>query len=139
MLADRDHLSEYQILLRQQLEFFKAKQSDVESNIQGRKKQVRLGQVGIRCRHCVHLPLRHRGRGAVYYTTKLSGVYQAAQNMALSHLNESCSSIPQETRQTLLDLHGRRDTAGGGKQYWAECCQLLGLYDDDNGIRFRTR
>lgn len=136
--SDSSHLSEYQILLRQQLEFFTAKKSDAESNIQGRKKSVRVGQVGIRCRHCAHLPLRQRGRGAVYYTTKLSGVYQAAQNMALSHLNRSCSVIPPEIRQNLVELHNRRDTAGGGKQYWADCCQSLGLYDEEYGIRFQS-
>lgn len=137
--TDIIHLSEYQIVLRQQLEFFTAKDSDAESNIQGRKKRVRVGQVGIRCRHCSNVPMRQRGRGAVYYTTKLSGVYQAAQNMAVSHLSISCSMIPPLIRQNLLDLHNRRDTAGGGKQYWADCCEAIGLYDDDDGIRFKSK
>ena len=48
--CDEEQLSEYQILVRKQLEIFEATQEDVESNTQGRKKQVTLGQVGIRCR-----------------------------------------------------------------------------------------
>jgi hypothetical protein len=133
--ADINHLSEYQIAVRQQLEFFISKQSDVDSNIQGRKKRIRIAQVGIRCRHCAHLPLRHRGRGAVYYPTKLSGVYQASQNMATTHLSVSCSMMPEDLRRRLLELHNRRDTASGGKQYWADSCHVLGLYEEEDGIR----
>ena len=73
--CDEEQLSEYQILVRKQLEVFEAVQEDVDSNTQGRKKQVFLGQVGIRCRHCAGFPLRQRGRGAVYYPTKLQGLF----------------------------------------------------------------
>lgn len=62
--CDKEQLSEYQILLREQLEMFEATNEDVESSTQGRKKKVLLGQVGLRCRHCVGLPQRARGRGA---------------------------------------------------------------------------
>ena len=71
--VDSEMLSEYQLLVRQQLELFEAGPEDVESNTQGRKKQVLVGQVGLRCKHCAAYPLRARGRGAVYYPTKLSG------------------------------------------------------------------
>jgi hypothetical protein len=91
-LPDDNHqLSEYQVSVRQQLEIFEAEKEDYESNIQGRKRQVIPGQAGIRCRHCSNLPLRHRGRGSVYYPLKLSGMYQAAQNMASSHLSDCCN------------------------------------------------
>ena len=70
---DNNMLSEYQLLVRQQLEIFEAGPEDVESNTQGRKKQVVVGQVGLRCRHCAPFPLRARGRGAVYYPAKLNG------------------------------------------------------------------
>ena len=39
------------VQVRKQLEIFEALPEDVESNTQGRKKQVVLGQVGIRCRY----------------------------------------------------------------------------------------
>jgi hypothetical protein len=74
--CDDEQLSEYQIYVRKQLEIFEALQEDVDSNTQGRKKQVLLGQVGIRCRHCAGFPLRQRGRGAVYYPTKLQGKWK---------------------------------------------------------------
>lgn len=43
--CDDEQLSEYQMLVRKQLEIFEAQPEDVESNTQGRKKQVVLGQV----------------------------------------------------------------------------------------------
>lgn len=137
LAIDNEHLSEYQILVRQQLELFVAKQEEVDSNTQGRKRQVFLGQAGIRCKHCAHLPLRQRGRGAVYYPAKLTGMYQAAQNMASSHLSESCPRIPMDVKQRLLDLRGRRDTASGGKHYWADAGRAIGLYEADGGLRIR--
>lgn len=137
MACDIEHLSEYQILVRQQLELFEAAQEDVESNTQGRKKPVVLGQVGLRCRHCAPFALRARGRGAVYYPAKLYGIYQAAQNMAGSHLCQSCQHIPPLIKQELRKLRERRDNASGGKQYWADGCRALGLYEDDKCLRMR--
>jgi hypothetical protein len=135
-LPDDNHrLSEYQIAIRQHLEIFEAKQEDVNSNIQGRKRHVCLGQAGIRCRHCSNLKLRKRGRGAVYYPVKLSGMYQAAQNMASSHLSDCCSQIHPAIKQRLRDLRHRRETAGGGKEYWAEAGSAIGLYETEDGLR----
>jgi hypothetical protein len=137
MACDVEQLSDYQVLVRQQLELFEAAQEDVESNTQGRKKPVALGQVGLRCRHCAPYPLRARGRGAVYYPAKLYGIYQAAQNMAGSHLCQSCQHIPLSLKNELKKLRERRDNASGGKQYWADGCRALGLYEDDNCLRLR--
>ncbi|CAB9513982.1 expressed unknown protein [Seminavis robusta] len=135
--CDDEQLSEYQMLVRKQLEIFEAQPEDVESNTQGRKKQVILGQVGIRCRHCSGLSLRQRGRGAVYYPARLQGVYQAAQNMASSHLCESCQCIPPHLKADLRNLRDRRDTASGGKQYWADGARAMGLVESDEGLRLR--
>ncbi len=132
-------LSDYQVLLRQQLEFFVAQRSDVDSSTQGRRKQVRLGQVGLRCRHCAHLPLKSRERGAVYYPAKLENVYQAAQNMASTHLMESCKNISAILRRNLQELRDRKHTAMGGKTQWAEACEEMGLYEvDEGGLRLST-
>lgn len=139
MNCDVEQLSDYQILVRQQLELFEADVSDVECNTQGRKKPVVVAQVGLRCRHCAQTPFRHRGRGAVYYPAKLEGVYQAAQNMAGSHLCKPgvCPHLPIHIQQQLNDLRARRDNASGGKQYWADGCRALGLMETaDHGLRF---
>jgi hypothetical protein len=137
MACDVEQLSDYQILVRQQLELFEAAPEDVESNTQGRKKPVTLNQVGLRCRHCAPFPLRARGRGAVYYPGTLYGIYQAAQNMAGSHLCGACLHISPQIQQELRRLREKRDNASGGKQYWADGCRALGLVQDQNCLRFK--
>jgi hypothetical protein len=133
-----DHsLSEYQCLVRKQIELFEARPTEVESNAKGRNKPIVLGQVGIRCRHCCILPPKQRSKGAMYYPAKLNGLYQAAQSMASLHLCEHCKHVPPELRQELTILRERRSSAGGGKKYWGDGIAVLGVYEDESGLRFR--
>ena len=64
------------------------------------------------------------------------GIYQAAQNMAGSHLCQSCQQIPIHIKQELQRLRQKRDNANGGKQYWSDGCKALGVYETDQGLRF---
>ena len=139
MSCDDDSLSEYQCLVRKQIELFEARREEVESNAKGRNKPIVLGQVGIRCRHCSMLNPRHRSRGAMYYPAKLNGLYQAAQSMASGHLCFHCQHIPDEIRQELLVLRERKSSAGGGKKYWGDGVRVLGVFEDEDGLRFKKR
>jgi hypothetical protein len=65
---DEGTLTEYQCLLRKQIELCEAGPSDTTASAQGRNNPVLLGQVGIQCRYCAVLPLKSRPRGAVYYS-----------------------------------------------------------------------
>jgi hypothetical protein len=134
--SDAVFLSEYQAEIRRQLEFFTSTRDDVNYSVQGRKRKAIMGQVGIRCKHCAPFNLRQRGRGAVYYPTSLNAVYQAAQNMATNHLQEHCSRIPAAVKKDLERLRERRDTASGGKQYWADASRAVGLVEDGDCLRF---
>jgi hypothetical protein len=133
MDTDDERMSSYQIMVRRQLEFFIADKKDVESSTQGRKKPVVLGQVGIRCKHCAHVPQRSRVRGAVYFPTRLDGVYQAAQNMSTTHLLTSCKTIDEFARKKLLKLKETKLIAMAGKQEWAEACRKIGIYEVEGG------
>lgn len=135
--SDQEKLSPYQILLRKQLEFFVATREDVDCGAQGRKKEVYVGQVGVRCRHCANRPPGKKRPGAAYYPAKVGGVYQAAQNMSKTHLLHSCGDIDQDLRQELQKLYDRHDTANGGRVYWANGCYNLGVYETDSGLRLR--
>lgn len=139
LTCDDDSLSEYQCLVRKNIELFEAGVEDVESNAQGRNRPIVLGQVGIRCRHCIMLPPRHRSRGAIYYPAKLQGIYQAAQNLAVAHLGEHCQNVPDDVRSNLATLRERKSSAGGGKRYWADGVRVLGVYEDRDGLRFENR
>lgn len=84
MPCDENSLSEYQCLVRRQIELFEATRHDVESSAQGRNRPIVLGQVGIRCIHCRMLATKRKARGATYYPAKLIGLYQVSQ--AISRL-----------------------------------------------------
>jgi hypothetical protein len=116
--SDTYCLSQYQCLLRKQLELFQASEIDVQSNAQGRNRPVTLGQVGIRCRHCSTWPPTVRARGSTYYPAKLERLYQAAQNMATSHLHKMCHLVPENVREELNKMKTQKSPAGSGKRYW---------------------
>lgn len=135
--CDTDSLSEYQCLIRQQIELFEADKTEATSSVQGRNKQILEGQVGIRCRHCASVPPRQRQKGSMYFPTKLDRIYQAAQNLSTFHLCDNCKHIPDNIRKRILLLRERKSPAGGGKRYWGEGVRCLGVVEDQNGLRFR--
>lgn len=137
MDCDSDSLSEYQCLIRQQIELFEADKSEATTSVQGRNKQIVEGQVGIRCRHCANIPPRQRQKGSMYFPTKLDRIYQAAQNLSSFHLCENCTSVPEGLRKKILMLRERKSPAGGGKRYWGEGVRCLGVVEDHTGLRFR--
>jgi hypothetical protein len=139
MDCDDDSLSEYQCFLRQQIEAFEAGLDDVKGTAQGRNTPIQLGQVGIRCRHCASLPKAARPRGAVYYSQKIEGVYQVAQNMSKVHILGRCSQVPDHVKRKLLELKQVNQRASGGKDYWGDGLRALGIYEDGRCMRFQPR
>ena len=96
---DKFTMTAHQYYLRQQIEVFQANAEDVASHIRGRNKPILLGQVGIRCRHCAHLPVMRRQKGSTYYPSNKYGIYQAAQNMSTSHMQCGlCSEMPNSVK-----------------------------------------
>jgi hypothetical protein len=137
--SDRSNLSEYQCLIREQIDLFAASQVEIDGSAQGRNRPIVVDQVGIQCRHCASLPSSRRSRGAVYFPAKLNGLYQAAQvclfprlrhlspwlsfltllhtqNMTLNHFTTACQNMPQDVREEMLRLKQRKSyVLGGGK------------------------
>ena len=72
----------------------------------------------------------------ILLSKKLKGIYQAVQNMSATHLQISCDMIPAKIRENLGVLHQRRETTVGGKAYWVEACRVLGVVEDEIGLRF---
>jgi hypothetical protein len=136
--SDDESLSQFQCLARKHIELFEAQEEDVEAGAQGRNKPIVMGQVGIRCIHCKVLPPNMRARAAVYYPSKLSVLYQAAQNIVNSHLPELCDGVPDNVRAELLSLGKKKSAVGGGKNYWSDAAEILGVQNTgDQGLRFR--
>ncbi|GAX26778.1 hypothetical protein FisN_9Lh043 [Fistulifera solaris] len=146
---DADHLSLYQCVLRKQIEFFAADWEDV-AVIQGRNKPVIRRQVGIRCIHCSHLPIKSRDKGSSYFSARLDALYQSAQNLAKKHLLQKCRQIPYNVREQLAQLKNvvprstkggstNSQTSGSGKGYWAEAAQKVGVFEDETNGRLEFR
>jgi hypothetical protein len=145
--ADIYRLSARQVWLRQQIQIFGATEPDISTHIRGRNKSVRLGQVGLQCRHCAHRPIVQRPKGSTYFPSSVHGIYQASQNMMGMHFSlATCPDLPvsvQEQRAQLWPVsdgggNGSRNvpTSGAGRLYWAETAMELGLVDTDMGIYF---
>jgi len=136
--SDKNSLSDYQCLLREQMCLFVATEADLEASAQGRNRPIIEGQVGVVCKHCAYLPPGQRGRGAVYFPARMGTLYQAAQNMALNHFNSGCKSIPESTRSRLMMLKEKKPfvIARGTKQYWINTAKIMGLSENgENGLK----
>jgi hypothetical protein len=131
-------LSSHQVLLRHQIEAFQATEDDVSTHTRGRNKPITLGQVGIRCRHCAHLPVARRQKGSTYFPASLLGLYQAAQNMSTTHVQCGlCTEMPEDIKQQFVHLMSSKVVnSGAGRPYWAQSAKNVGLVDTDEGIRF---
>jgi hypothetical protein len=139
---DQQVLTQYQCLLRQQMELFEAGPLDVRINVKGRIKPLRLGQLGLRCRHCSMLPPDERTRGAVYFPGSVEGVYQIAQNMCKKHLCDRCDRIPSSIKHKLREMFRSKEDnnrRAGGKVYWVESLAVLGVYEDKETGLLRLR
>ena len=137
MDQDEDTLTEYQCMLRKQIELFEAGPEDTRCSAQGRNTPILIGQVGLRCRHCASLPRAARTKGAVYYSQTIDGVYQIAQNMSKVHLGTRCNKIPRDVQDKLNALRNDSQRASGGKQYWADGMRSLGVYEDGRILRIQ--
>jgi hypothetical protein len=137
---DEQKLSDHQYFLRQQIEAFQATQDDLMTHTRGRNKPVQLGQVGIRCRHCAHIPVSRRQRGSTYFPSKKLGIYQAAQNMSTAHIQCGlCTEMPEEIKLKFIEIMSAQESNfsnGAGRPYWAQSATKLGLVDAEEGIRF---
>jgi len=141
MACDDEILSDQQILLRKQIQYFEASLPEVEAVAHGRKNKIKIGQVGLRCKHCASLLPTRRPKGAVYYPGSLRALYQAAQNMAVGHFMVSCEVISEGLKMQLKAFQERKSSPGhAGKKYWAECAKAVGIVETENdGLSFRKQ
>ena len=137
--GDEAKLSPHQVFLRHQIEAFPAGTEEASTHARGRNKPITVGQVGIRCRHCAHLPIARRQKGSTYFPASLQGIYQAAQNMCTTHMQCGlCSEMADDIKNEFARLLATKiSSSGAGRPYWAESAKRLGLVDTEEGIRFR--
>lgn len=134
MPCDDDYLSEYQIVLRKQIEFFQAGETEMEAVAHTRQTKVKLGKVGIRCKHCAKLAPTLRPKGSVYYPGHLKALYQAAQNMAKTHFGGRCMMIDKDLQTHMQKLASNKTMSGHvGRKYWSDCAKSIGIIELESG------
>ena len=113
---DDSFLSDRQVILRKQIEFFVATQEDIDKTYANHRKRFSIGQVGIRCRHCAGHPYKEPIKGAIYFPASLCSIYQAGQNMLLEHFANKCERIDPQLKTMLVGLQNK-NMGHGGKDY----------------------
>lgn len=130
---DQNWLSEFLCFVRSDLvEVFRANKDDVRSR--NSSKKVFLGQVGLRCRHCAHLPVTVRANRSSSYPSSLDRIYQSLTMMLRDHFGK-CDAIPKNLKNRFLGLKSKMSQgATDSKQYWVYSAKKLGLVDSESGI-----
>mmetsp|Transcript_47924 Transcript_47924/g.70948 ORF Transcript_47924/g.70948 Transcript_47924/m.70948 type:complete len:793 (+) Transcript_47924:1071-3449(+) len=126
---DKEWLSDLDCLIRRSLEVFCASDNDVGNHLL--RRDVKVGQVGIRCVHCA---FSNEGTmpNEVSYPSSISTIYETVQE--LQHHLYRCSNLPKEEKKKLSSLK----TSSLGcllKRYYVIAAKSLGMYDTSEGIR----
>ena len=131
--TDSIWLSPFLCFLRKECcEVFTAAEKDV---LERRKsKQVRPGQVGIRCKFCAHLPHSNRVGRSSCFPSSVDRIYQSVTMMIREHF-PICPEFPDDTRRRYVVL--KTDTKKGemeSKRHWVRSAESIGMKNTDIGI-----
>ena len=123
---------------------------ETEAPSKGKRRQVLLHQVGIRCPYCKGRPDKSTSiqvaegthgnsagteRGSVYYPSTIAAIYNGSMNLIQRHL-QACPMRPTWVIARYNDLKRDEARSGSSKAYWLESARRLGLYDTTEGIRY---
>ncbi len=135
---DEERLSQFLCFVRSKcVEVFMANDEDVASR--RTSKKVVMGQVGIRCRFCAHIPHRERAGRSSSFPSSISRLYQSLTMMLREHFI-NCHMLPRQIKDQYFSLKEIvSQGAPESKKYWVESAQILGLVDTEEGIRFGRR
>ncbi len=122
------HISPFLTFLRREcLEVFTASKEDVKNRLLSKK--VNLGQVGIRCRFCAHLPAKKRASRSSAFPSSTSGLYQSVLMMNYQHF-ANCTNMPIEFMMRYESLKKMKKRGGtDSRQYWIQSARELGMVD----------
>lgn len=148
ILAEPDdihYLNPIHCFVRQNVEVFSAEENDISLPAPGRKSQITLGQIGIRCIHCKTLNFKQRVKRAICYPPTISGIYHSVSNMKFDHF-AACRGLSSSKRQEFVQLKSlcfQKDPeqtkpskrGNSTARYYAESARKLGLVDTHTGIR----
>ena len=130
-IEDESYLTPLHVFVRRQIEVFYATREDLVLPAPGRKREIKFGQVGIRCVHCHGKSSTKR---AVCYPSSLQRLYHCVSDMKGDHLKH-CHDVPLEIRQRLDVLaQDKRATSHSTAQYYFESAVAMGMVDAEGGV-----
>lgn len=140
------------------VEVFTATPADAEKTpTKGKRRNIVVGQVGIRCPHC-HKKVEkdtsstipdeeesdsedrrdYPSRGSIYYPNSINNVYNATMNLLQRHLF-FCPHMPTEILKKYTNLKKDDARSGTSKKYWIESAKSLGFVDTLSGIKISDK
>lgn len=126
---DKDWLSDMDCFVRNNIEVFSAKHSDMDDAASDRKYPIKIAQVGIRCVHCAVTAEGARG-AAVAYPYSISGIYESVREFQRLHL-DGCRNVPRGEKLS----SGAASLSSVLRRYYVQAARALGLFDtQDAGI-----
>uniref|UniRef100_A0A7S2KNF1 Uncharacterized protein n=2 Tax=Leptocylindrus danicus TaxID=163516 RepID=A0A7S2KNF1_9STRA len=122
------------------IEVFSCTPEDVEKHPRSKgTRRARLGQVGLRCVHCKHLPLRELANQSISFPTSTAHIYESVRNWHRFHF-DLCQHIPRDIRQKYNALKRQERSSKTGrfatKEYFTESAKRMGMVDTRSGIFF---
>lgn len=135
--SDKSTLSPLRCFLRENTVAFSATAEDIAVRTPT-TFSVQLGQVGIGCKYCHHLPAKVRSNRAVCFPFSIGRIYQSVADIQRFHFGE-CTMIPSKIKYRFLELQEASSKGSKGlatRQYWISAAKEIGLTDTSNGIRF---
>eukprot|EP00816_Leptocylindrus_hargravesii_P005594 CAMPEP_0196826478 /NCGR_PEP_ID=MMETSP1362-20130617/93641_1 /TAXON_ID=163516 /ORGANISM="Leptocylindrus danicus, Strain CCMP1856" /LENGTH=925 /DNA_ID=CAMNT_0042207051 /DNA_START=80 /DNA_END=2857 /DNA_ORIENTATION=- len=138
---NNNKLSDLHSFVRQHcIEVFSCTAEDVEKHPRSKgTRRARLGQVGLRCVHCKHLPLRELANQSISFPTSTAHIYESVRNWHRFHF-DLCRHIPRDIRQKYNALKRLERSSKTGrfatKEYFTESAKRMGMVDTRSGIFF---
>lgn len=129
--SDAENLSKSLCILRDQIEIFAATSDDVAAR---KRHPPKLGAVGLRCRHCYHVPLTSRSKGSVSYPKSISLIHQTIRNFHRFHFYQ-CEFIPEADKEAMKAIgKNKQPSKKGSDVYWIQSSkEQLGMVGEDDG------
>ena len=100
-------------------------------------KRARLGQVGLRCVFCKHLPGKLVANQATSFPTSINNLYESTRNWHRFHMPR-CKHIPKDVRLKYDELKrvDNKKNRFATKDYFVNSAKKLGMIDTPVGIFF---
>ena len=136
--GDDQWLSPQLCLIRRHMEAFAATPHDAaeRKSAGGSIVPPQVGQIGLRCVHCKHIPLRMRTKGSVLYPKSVRAIHMAMRNFQRHHM-PTCPDLPPTVRDKFNSIKNKSiQSRKDSYIYLAKCCKNQGIVEVGGCLRF---